>query len=165
MKRIVWGAGREARRGANLDAIHQFCSCEACGERDSGCKIVQIACYLATAVFCVFSYLQLNDLDQYGTQLWYGWVLVYAATALVALISALRVLPRPLYIGSAGCALLAAAIRSTSIDWDAGILYNEANPAGNETFGLLIVGLWFTFLALRRLASQPAATSSAQQQA
>ena len=111
---------------------------------------MRIACYLAAVVFGLFSYLQLNDLEQYGTRYWAGWVVTYGGTALVALVSAHRPLPRALYVGSAGCALLAAVIRSTSIDWNAGILYNEANPAGNETSGLVIVGLWFAILALRR---------------
>ncbi len=114
---------------------------------------MQLACYLAAALFSLFSYLQFNDLEQYGTQLWYGWVLVYGATALVALLSARRVLPRPLYIGSAACAFVAAAVRLTSVDWNASIFYNEANPAGNEAGGLVVVGLWFAFLALRRLAA------------
>ena len=118
---------------------------------------MQIACYLAAALFSLFSYLQFNDLEQYGTQFWYGWVLAYGATALIALLSAHRVLPRSLYIASTACAFVAAAIRSTSIDWKAGILYNEANPAGNETGGLLFVGLWFAFLALRRRAADPPA--------
>jgi hypothetical protein len=110
---------------------------------------VQITCYLAEAMFSFFSYLQFNDLEQYGSQLWYGWVLVYGATAFLALLSARRALPRPLYIGSAACAFVAAAIRFTSIDWNARIFYNETNPAGNETGGLMIVGFWFAFLALR----------------
>jgi hypothetical protein len=110
---------------------------------------VQVACYLAAAIFSLFTYWQFNDLEQYGTQFWYAWVLAYGATALIALLSARRDLPRPLYIGSAACAFVAAAIRFTSIDWNAKIFYNETNPAGNETGGLMIVGFWFAFLALR----------------
>ncbi len=108
-----------------------------------------IACYLAAAIFSLFTYWQFNDLEQYGTRFWYAWVLAYGATALVALLSARRALPRPLYIGSAACAFVAAAIRFTSIDWNARIFYNETNPAGNETGGLVIVGFWFALLALR----------------
>lgn len=110
---------------------------------------MQVACYLAAAIFSLFTYWQFNDLEQYGTQFWYAWVLAYGATALVALLSARRDLPRPLYIGSAACAFVAAAIRFTSIDWNAKIFYNETNPAGNETGGLMIVSFWFAFLALR----------------
>jgi hypothetical protein len=110
---------------------------------------VQVACYLAAAIFSLFTYWQFNDLEQYGTQFWYAWVLAYGATALVALLSARRDLPRPLYIGSAACAFVAAVIRFTSIDWNGKIFYNETNPAGNETGGLMIVSFWFAFLALR----------------
>jgi hypothetical protein len=61
--------------------------------RKSACRkqeLMQIACYLATAIFGLFTYWQFDDLEQYGTQFWYGWVLAYGATALVALISARR---------------------------------------------------------------------------
>ena len=118
---------------------------------------MQIACYVAAAVFGLFTYLQFNDLEQYGTQYWIAWVLAYGGTAAIALISATRALPRPVYISSALLAIVAAAIRVSSIDWNADIFNNESNPAGNEAGGLLIVGLWFAFLALRRRAADPPA--------
>ncbi|MBW2697674.1 MAG: hypothetical protein JRE70_14440 [Deltaproteobacteria bacterium] len=115
---------------------------------------MQVACYLATAIFGLFTYWQFNDLEQYGTQFWYGWVLAYGATAGVALISARRPLPRELHIGCATAAFIAAAVRMRSIEWEKTIFYNETNPAGNETGGLLIVGVWFAFLALSRSSTR-----------
>ncbi len=41
---------------------------------------MQIACYLATAIFALFTYWQFNDLEQYGTRYSYGWVLAYGAS-------------------------------------------------------------------------------------
>lgn len=110
---------------------------------------MEIACYLAAAVFALFSYWQFNDLEQYGTTLWPLWVLAYGGVAIVSLVSARRALPRALYGAGALVAFVAAAIRSTDIEWHAEIFYNEQNPAGNETGGLLIVAVWLGWLALR----------------
>ena len=121
---------------------------EGTGERPA----VRKSCLVAAGVFGLFTYWQFNDLEQYGTQFWYGWVLTYGATALASLVSAWRSLPRALCGASALAALIAAAIRFGSIEWDTKILYNESNPAGNETGGLVIVGLWFAFLAARRIS-------------
>lgn len=106
-------------------------------------------CLVATAVFAVFTYWQFNDLEQYGTRLWLGWVFAYGSVAVVSAVSWRRPLPRSLYGAGAVAAALAAAIRMTDIVWDGPILYNESNPAGNETGGLLIVGVWLTLLAYR----------------
>ncbi len=103
---------------------------------------------MAAAVFSLFSYLQFNDFEQYGTSLWYAWALAYGATATLALISAWHALPRVPNIGCAAAALVAAVIRAFAIDWSTAILYNEGNPAGNEASGLIIVALWFAFLAI-----------------
>ncbi len=116
---------------------------------------MQVVCYLATAVFALFTYWQFNDLEQYGTRFWYGWVAVYGVTALIALVSARHELPRALHLSLAAAAFVAAMVRSTSIEWGGTILYNETNPAGNETGGLAIVGLWFVFLAMARLSQVP----------
>ncbi|MBW2362877.1 MAG: hypothetical protein JRG84_18415 [Deltaproteobacteria bacterium] len=112
-----------------------------------------IACYLATAVFAQFTYWQFNDLEQYGTQFWYGWVAAYGSVALVSLISARRALPRALYLAGAGTAFAASIVRMRSIEWGGTIFYNETNPAGNETGGLAIVGLWLSLLAIRRVTA------------
>lgn len=118
---------------------------------------MRIACYAATAVFGLFTYWQFNDLEEYGTELWYLWVLAYGAVALVSLISAQRPLPRTLYLTGAAVALIAALIRMTAIEWDSTILYNEANPAGNETGGLMVVAIWLALLAWRQSSPPEAA--------
>lgn len=110
---------------------------------------MRLACLCATAVFGLFALLQLNDLQQYGTQSWSGWVAGYGLVALVSLISSWRLLPRLLYIVGAAAAIGAAATRMRSIDWESNIFYNESNPAGNETGGLLIVAIWLTVLVWR----------------
>ncbi|MFP6641471.1 MAG: transmembrane 220 family protein [Myxococcota bacterium] len=107
---------------------------------------MRTACLMATALFALFSYWQFNDLEQYGTQLWLGWALLYAFVSAVSLFSAWQRLPRLLYWGAALLAGLAAALRSLEIEWSAGILNNPGNPAGNETGGLLVVALWLVFL-------------------
>ena len=117
---------------------------------------MRIACLLAAAVFCLFTYWQLNDLEQYGTRLWYGWVLAYGAVAVISLVSAQRPLPAPGLLAGAGLALVASLIRATAIEWDAKIFYNESNPAGNETGGLMIVAIWLGFLCWKRKAPMPA---------
>jgi len=110
---------------------------------------MRIACVLATAVFSLFTYWQLNDYEQYGTQLWWCWVLAYGAVALASAWSVWRYLPTRVYLVGGAAAAIAAAVRVTAIDWSGRILYNETNPAGNETGGLLIVALWLGILAWR----------------
>ncbi len=107
------------------------------------------ACLVATGLFSLFAYWQLNDLEQYGTQLWLGWFLLYGATAAVSLVSARRLLRWSSYAGGTVAVLAAAAIRVTAIEWDQPIFSNETNPAGNETGGLLIVAAWLALLAQR----------------
>jgi hypothetical protein len=108
---------------------------------------MRATCLFAASVFSLFTYWQLNDLEQYGTRLWYGWVLIYGLVALISLVSWWRPLPRLLYVGGAGTALLGAAIRLPAIQWSSTIFYNESNPAGNETGGLLVVAIWLALLA------------------
>jgi hypothetical protein len=110
---------------------------------------MRIACWIATAVFCLFSYWQLNDLDQYGTALWWVWVLVYLVTALVSLASSFQPLSTKLYLGAAALAFFAAGIRITDVDWSGPILFDETNPAANESGGLLVICVWFGFIAWR----------------
>jgi hypothetical protein len=110
---------------------------------------MRIACWIATAVFCLFSYWQFNDLDQYGTNLWWMWVLVYFGTALISLASSFRPVPTSLYFGAAAIALIATVVRFLDIDWSGPLLFDETNPAANETGGLLIVCLWLGFLGWR----------------
>lgn len=115
---------------------------------------MRLACLCATALFSLFSYWQLNDLEQYGNSLWLGWVLLYAATAGLSLISAYRLLPLSLYWSAAGLAAVGALLRISAIEFDVSIIHNPSNPAGNEAGGLLVVSAWLFFLGLRRKTSR-----------
>ncbi|MBK1830280.1 transmembrane 220 family protein [Verrucomicrobiaceae bacterium R5-34] len=105
-----------------------------------------------TVVFALFTYWQLNDLDQYHTEKWYLWVAAYAVCALISLASFFRRLPVIVYIAMAVAAVSAAVIRVQGVDWSHKILYNPDNPSGNETGGLLFVTLWMIVLAWGRKA-------------
>jgi hypothetical protein len=120
---------------------------------------MRIACIVAFGVFGFFAYLQLNDAEQYGTELWLGWVILYAGIAIVSLRTAWMPLPRSFYRVGAGMAVVAAAIRATAIEWGEPILYNESNPSGNETGGLLIVAVWLALLASRARGQRPVGAS------
>ena len=109
---------------------------------------MRICCWIAAALFTLFAFLQLNDLEQYGTDVWFGWVYAYGLVALVSMYSARAPLPRWVYGAGAALAVVGAAVRSTSIEWDSAILYNESNPAGNETGGLLLVAVWMIALTV-----------------
>ena len=115
---------------------------------------MRYACFFAAAVFTLFTYWQFNDFEQYGTELWYGWVGLYGVTALLSLGAAFRPLSRASYMILGLLAIVGALIRATSINWDEPIFYNEANPAGNESGGLLVVGLWLIVLAYTRIRAQ-----------
>lgn len=119
---------------------------------------MRAACLVATALFTFFAYLQLNDLEQYGTRFWAGWLLAYACVAAVSAVSAARALPRAVYLAGALVAAVAAVIRSRDIEWAGPILRNETNPAGNETTGLLLAAIWLALLAvlLAGRATEPA---------
>ena len=120
---------------------------------------MRAACLAATGMFALFSYWQLNDLEQYGTRLWYGWLLAYGSTAALSLFSARRLLGPRVYWIASSVAALAAALRASQISWGAGILNNAQNPAGNEAGGLLVVALWLAFLGWRS-GIAPAITGS-----
>ena len=108
--------------------------------------MMKVLCFIATSVFALFCYWQFNDLQQYGTQLWYFWVIGYGGVALTSLYSAWRPLPTALYLSGSAVALAGALMRFGDIQWDQTVFYNETNPAGNETGGLAIVALWLLFL-------------------
>lgn len=107
----------------------------------------KIICVVAVVLFGLFTFLQFNDLSQYGTEFWQGWVIFYAIAAAAALVAFFKHLPVWVYVVGAVGALAAAIYRSTSIEWGSQVFYNEANPAGNETGGLVIVAIWFVYLA------------------
>jgi hypothetical protein len=110
---------------------------------------MRFLCLAAAAIFSLFTYWQFNDLEQYGTGLWYAWALTYGAVALVSLVSALRTLPRPLLLAGSALAAAVSLVRMTAIDWSGEIFNDETNPAGNESGGLIIVALWLVFLAAK----------------
>jgi len=104
-------------------------------------------------LFCLFTYWQLNDLDQYHTERWYLWVAAYGLCALVSLVSFFRRLPVIVYISMVVAAISAAIIRVQGVEWSHTILYNPNNPSGNETGGLLVVAIWMGILAWSRKSS------------
>lgn len=104
------------------------------------------------AVFCLFTYWQLNDLDQYHTEMWYLWVAAYGLCALISVASYFRRLPAVVYIAAAVGAVTAAVVRVQAVEWHKTILYNPDNPSGNETGGLLVVALWMGVLTWTRRA-------------
>lgn len=115
---------------------------------------MRYVCLFMGLLFCLFTYWQFNDLTQYNTELWYGWVIAYALCALISVISFWKVLPRGLYVGACLLALGAAAFRSLSIEWAKTVLYNESNPSGNESGGLLVIAIWMGILAWKRIPSR-----------
>ena len=110
---------------------------------------MKLFCIIGTLLFSLFSYWQLNDLDQYGTNLWQGWLFTYALTALACFISIFKKLPTRIYSGGAILALAHACLRLLAIQMERGIFFVPDNPAGNETGGLLIVAVWLGALAFK----------------
>ena len=121
---------------------------------------MKYACFFAAAVFSLFTYWQFNDFEQYGTELWYGWVILYGVTAILSVGAIFRPLSRLSYITLGLLAITGALVRATSISWNEPIFYNEANPAGNEAGGLLIVGLWLIFLAYAGITKSDKSSTS-----
>ena len=111
---------------------------------------MKYACMVAAAVFALFTYWQFNDLEQYGTRWWFAWVALYGVTGVLSIGAISRPLPRGTYLTLSVLAVVGALIRATSISWGDRILYNPTNPAGNETGGLIVVGLWLAALAYGR---------------
>ncbi len=101
------------------------------------------------AVFVLFTYWQFNDLEQYQTQLWQGWVVTYVLCVIVSLLSYWKAMPRWFYLSVTIIVLACAAFWSLGIEWGETILYNDKNPSGNETGGLFIIAIWFGILAWR----------------
>ena len=112
-----------------------------------GC--MRYACLVMGLLFVMFTYWQFNDLEQYDTEWWQGWVLTYSLCVVVSLLSVFKVLPRWFYWGTAVVALIVAGCWSLGIEWEKTVLYNETNPSGNESGGLLIIAAWFGVLAWR----------------
>ena len=103
---------------------------------------------IGAVLFSLFAYWQLNDLAQYGNPWWSGWLLTYAFTAVLCLVSFFVLLPRWVCWGAAVIAIVHAVIRSSAIQPENKILYNPDNPAGNETGGLIVVCIWLVLISL-----------------
>jgi hypothetical protein len=100
-------------------------------------------------LFVLFTYWQFNDLEQYETEWWQGWVLTYALCSVVSLVSWWKALPRWFYLSVSIVTLAVAAYWSLGIEWHKTVLYNETNPSGNESGGLFIIAVWFGVLACK----------------
>lgn len=109
---------------------------------------MRIACIILGLLFACFAYWQLNDMTQYKTDqiLTYLWVLGYAVTSIVSFITAKKPLPRAFYLAVMLITFTLAAIRFPAIEWVGNVLYNENNPAANETGGLLTLLTWYSVL-------------------
>lgn len=96
-------------------------------------------------LFSLFTYWQLNDATQYGTQqiICFFWIGSYATLALLSLICAFKPLSPKLFWILAAIPFLIAIFRFTYIDWSYdNVLYNPDNPAANETGGLIVMAIW-----------------------
>ncbi|MEM6910924.1 MAG: transmembrane 220 family protein [Verrucomicrobiota bacterium] len=98
-------------------------------------------------VFIGFACLQFNDLEQYGSRGWYGWILFYGLVALASFLSLWRPFPPLAYRLAAFGSLAGALFRATQIEPAKTVFTNQTNPAGNEAGGLLLAALWLAWLA------------------
>ncbi|MGE9268459.1 MAG: transmembrane 220 family protein [Verrucomicrobiales bacterium] len=121
---------------------------------------MKIACYIATALFLLFSYFQINDVTQYQNHDNWFWILYYLATAALSFWLTRRHLPRPFLSGCVGFSLGAALFRMMdgvgNFDFSAPFRataipshMNATTQAPNEIGGLLLVAAWLLFLTLR----------------
>ncbi len=108
---------------------------------------MRYACLVMGILFVLFTYWQFNDLEQYNTEWWQGWVLTYALCAVVSVLGFWKALPKWFYAAVSIVSLLVAAYWSLGIEWHKTVLYNEENPSGNESGGLVIIAIWFCVLA------------------
>jgi len=113
---------------------------------------MRLTCFFMFIIFAVFAYLQGNDLDQYQTQLWFIWILLYGACSLTSIISCFKPLPRMLYAFFCLSSFVAAVFRFSALTPNEQVFSNPNNPAGNEGGGLMIVAAWFGMLAWRYAA-------------
>ena len=113
---------------------------------------MRCACLVMGILFVLFTYWQFNDLEQYDTEWWQGWVLTYALCSIISLVTWAKALPRWFYFSISMVALGVAVYWSLGIEWHKTVLYNETNPSGNESGGLIIIGVWFAVLAWQQKA-------------
>lgn len=127
---------------------------------------MRTACYIATAIFLLFTYWQINDATQYGNHDNWFWLLIYGATAAVTFAHTRLPLPRWALAAGSGFALGSCLFRMQdavgNFDWSS-LLRATAVPSQmnatiqqpNESGGLLIVAVWLAILAWKN--SPPAA--------
>lgn len=112
---------------------------------------MKILCIILGVLFACFAFWQRNDITQYDTNqtITYLWIMGYSLTSIITLLSALRPLPRLIFLSAMLLTFTLTVIRFPSIEWSGNVLYNENNPAANETGGLLILFVWYTVLYVR----------------
>jgi hypothetical protein len=119
---------------------------------------MRIACYIASVIFLLFTYWQINDTIQYGNHDNWFWLLLYGAVAVATFLHARRPLPRWSLSAGAGFALGSCLFRMQdpvgNFDWmtlfRATAIPSQMNATiqqPNESGGLLLVAIWMTILA------------------
>lgn len=119
---------------------------------------MKTTCYIASALFLLFAYWQINDARQYGNHDNWFWLLIYCAVALASFLHARRPLPRWALTAGAGFALGSCLFRMQdplgNFDWmtlfRATAIPSQMNASiqqPNESGGLLLVAAWMAFLA------------------
>lgn len=106
-------------------------------------------------LFGMFTKLQFNDVSQYGTAQWltYGWIIGYAALALLCFMNIVRLIPSRVFLAISFLTFALAVFRATQIDFSQPLFcfiapkeFAKRNPAGNETGGLVIMTLWLLLM-------------------
>lgn len=108
---------------------------------------------LGTVVFSIFSYLQLNDLDQYGNGDAWFWVIIYLIAAALNLVLIFLKLPTAILYSWLGFTLGSLCFRLQ--DGHGNFHFERLDPAtfwnpataemvqqSNESGGLLILFVW-----------------------
>lgn len=107
------------------------------------------ACIVMTVIFAQFAYFQRNDLDQFNTEIWYVWIVIYGVCSALSLVSYFRALSRGFYLSFGVASFVGALIRVMDVTPGVNPFFNDNNPAGNEAGGLVVIALWFTVLFWR----------------
>ncbi|KMT65553.1 transmembrane 220 family protein [Catenovulum maritimum] len=117
-------------------------------------------------IFVVFGYLQINDRSQYGNSDWWIWLCLYWAAGImsIAIIKYKRVKQ---YINWF-CGLFWGCLLFKLQDQQGNLQPQQLNPMkifdeltgamlqqSNESLGLLLVCLWFSFLAFKQTSLDP----------
>ncbi|GAA5496271.1 Transmembrane family 220, helix [Rubritalea squalenifaciens DSM 18772] len=116
--------------------------------------------YTMTGLFLLFTYWQLNDATQYHNHDNWFWIVYYLCAAVLTFLEARKEQPTAVYTGMIGFSVGAALFRMQdgvgNFDFSTPLRataipsqMNATIQAPNETGGLLLVGAWFIFLAIR----------------